>query len=388
LSFLSFLSVTDQLAVYVHLPWCVQKCPYCDFNSHALKQPLSELTYVQAVLTDLSDQLSVLKGRQLNSIFFGGGTPSLFSGDAIGKLIDSIYQQLDIQHPVEVTLEANPGTVDAVNFHDYIDVGVNRISLGVQSFDTDALVRLGRIHNAKAAIQAFQLARRVGFTNINIDLMFGLPQQTLTEGLSDLQQAIELEPEHISWYQLTLEPHTPFYRQPPLLPSHDEIYALYQQGRDLLKRAGYEAYEVSAYAKPGYPCQHNVNYWRYGDYVGVGAGAHGKITQQQPWQLLRTRKQAHPNAYLRDPKAFAAHDSVLAEEMTFEYMLNHLRLVQPVDFAHFEAYTQQNRESLITRAADALERDLLTLTPTHLALTEQGRLFLDDVVALFLPEST
>lgn len=383
----TIVPVDSQLSVYVHLPWCVQKCPYCDFNSHTLKQSLPEQAYVAALLADLTQDLMQFgANRQLHSIFFGGGTPSLFSGKAIATVINKIYEHLRIQAPAEITLEANPGTVDAVHFQDYLHAGVNRLSLGVQSFDTQALIQLGRIHDAESAIAAFRLARQLGFDNINIDLMFGLPNQSLQDGLRDLKTAIALGPEHISWYQLTLEPNTPFYRQPPTLPSHDAIYELYQQGRDLLASHGYAAYEVSAYAKPGRQCQHNLNYWRYGDYVGVGAGAHGKLTLTDPWHVVRTRKHAHPNQYLREPAVTAEQQAVNPQDILFEYLLNHLRLNESVDFDHVEAYTHQHRDTLITQANTAIINGFFTITSNTLTLTEKGRLFLDDVLASFLPE--
>lgn len=373
------------LSVYVHLPWCVQKCPYCDFNSHTLKQTLPEQAYINKLLVDLQHDISTIKDRHLHSIFIGGGTPSLFSGAAIKQIIDAIYDHLNTKTKVEVTLEANPGTVDIQHFEDYLTAGVNRLSLGVQSFHDVSLKKLGRIHDASKAKQAFQLARKVGFDNINIDLMFGLPEQEVREGLSDLHTAIALQPEHISWYQLTLEPNTPFYHSPPTLPSHDAIYALYQQGFALLETHGYQAYEVSAYAKPGRQCQHNRQYWRYGDYLGIGAGAHGKITDLDTFDVFRTRKHQHPQVYLRSDICIAEKKPVLPDEKLFEYLLNHLRLYEPVAFSHMELATRLSREQLIQKAKPLVDQGFLSMTDEMLILTVQGRHFLDDVMAHFLP---
>ncbi len=381
------MQAVDTLSVYVHMPWCVQKCPYCDFNSHTLKQVLPEQHYVAALLADLAADMGRFNAaKSLHSIFFGGGTPSLFSGTAVAEIIQAIYRYVPAKNPVEITLEANPGTVDAAHFEAYLLAGINRLSLGVQSFDDDALRQLGRIHHAKAAKDAYQLARALGYTNINIDLMFGLPNQTIAQGLHDLKTAICLEPEHISWYQLTLEPNTPFYRQPPTLPSHDDVYELYEQGRALLTAAGYLPYEVSAYAKSGKQCQHNLNYWRYGDYIGIGAGAHGKITNANPWQVMRTRKHMHPSVYLREKVALHEIKQVKSEEVIFEYLLNHLRLEAPVALSHLMSQTGQALDTFIHQAKHAADEGFMELTQDSLQLTAKGRLFLDDVLTLFLPE--
>lgn len=383
-----FPKVTDNISVYIHLPWCIQKCPYCDFNSHSLKQNLPEEVYVNQLIKDLAHDANLVKNRKLISVFFGGGTPSLFSGEAIAHIIQEIFQYIPKHDEVEITLEANPGTIDAKHFEAYLKAGVNRLSLGMQSFDNDMLKRLGRIHDNKAAINAFSLARKLGFTNINLDLMFGLPEQSLVQGLQDLHQAIQLAPEHISWYQLTLEPNTAFYRQPPSLPSHDAVFELYQQGQVLLKAAGYESYEVSAYAKPGKTCQHNLNYWRFGDYLGIGAGAHGKITMLQPWQVIRTRKHSHPKQYLSEKLAIVEQRVVSSTDIIFEYFLNHLRLSVPVNFEHFEAYTKQPRRELLSFANEAHTQGFVEIDDTHLILTKSGQMFLDDVLALFLPKAS
>lgn len=383
-----FPQVTETISIYVHLPWCIQKCPYCDFNSHPLKQDLPEEAYVNRLINDLTHDADLVRDRRLISLFFGGGTPSLFSGEAIDHIIQTIFQHIPKHDTVEITLEANPGAVDAKHFAAYLKAGVNRLSLGVQSFDNDMLKRLGRIHNNEAAFNAFSLARNLGFTNINIDLMFGLPEQSLEQGLQDLMQAINLAPEHISWYQLTLEPNTAFYRQPPSLPSHDALFELYQQGQGLLKAAGYESYEVSAYAKSGKTCQHNLNYWRFGDYLGIGAGAHGKITLSQPWQVIRTRKHMHPKQYLQESRAMVEQHMVLPNDIIFEYLLNHLRLSIPVSFEHFENYTNQPRSTLIAISNELHKQGFIEMDDTHLILTKSGQMFLDDVLESFLPKAS
>ncbi|RTZ79468.1 MAG: YggW family oxidoreductase, partial [Gammaproteobacteria bacterium] len=269
-------ATSPPLGLYVHIPWCVRKCPYCDFNSHAAQGELEEQAYVDALLTDLAREEA--GGRVVETLFIGGGTPSLFSGEAITRLLQGIRDTLDLASDTEITLEANPGAVDAAHFEAYREAGVNRLSIGIQSFDGDALQRLGRIHDARQAVEAFETARAAGFENINLDLMFGLPQQKLEEALDDLRRAIALGPEHLSWYQLTLEPHTPFHRHPPPLPADDLVWEMQEQGLELLAKAGYGRYETSAHALVGWRCRHNLNYWRFGDYLGIGAGAHGKIT--------------------------------------------------------------------------------------------------------------
>ena len=288
------------LALYVHIPWCVQKCPYCDFNSHAQKQAIPEAEYVSALLDDLSADLAFVAGRTLSSIFIGGGTPSLFSAQAIGQLLAGIQERIPFDDNIEITLEANPGTVEAGRFAGYQSAGVNRFSIGVQSFNPLHLQKLGRIHDPAQAVAAAHQASALKLRSFNLDLMHGLPNQTLEQALDDLRQAIALAPPHLSWYQLTIEPNTAFGARPPRLPEDDTLWEIQEQGHELLLAAGYRQYEISAYAKPGFECQHNLNYWRFGDYLGIGCGAHGKLTDPASGAVQRRVKIKHPKGYL-DP---------------------------------------------------------------------------------------
>ena len=290
------------LSLYVHIPWCVQKCPYCDFNSHAQKGAIPEQEYVQHLIADLEADLekyqASIQNRPLHSIFIGGGTPSLFSAESIKLLLAEIQRRIPFSENIEITMEANPGTVEAERFKGYVDAGVTRISMGIQSFNDDKLQRLGRIHNAAEAKSAVSLAKVSGLKSFNLDLMHGLPNQTLEEALDDLRQAIKLAPPHLSWYQLTIEPNTMFAYRPPTLPDDDELWDIFEQGHQLLTEAGYQQYETSAYSKPGFQCQHNLNYWRFGDYLAIGCGAHGKLTFSDG-KILRFSKTKHPKGYLR-----------------------------------------------------------------------------------------
>ncbi|MCG8124589.1 MAG: radical SAM family heme chaperone HemW, partial [Candidatus Thiodiazotropha taylori] len=286
--------ISPPLSLYIHIPWCVRKCPYCDFNSHAVKQGLPEQAYVDALLNDLSLDSKLIDGRQLSSIFIGGGTPSLFSSTAVARLLEGIERRFAFAESMEITLEANPGAVEAGSFAGYRQAGVNRLSLGFQSLQTSMLQALGRIHSPQEARDAFAQARKAGFDNINIDLMFGLPEQTLAMAEVDLAAAIELDSEHLSYYQLTLEPNTPFHHAPPAVPDDEQLWQMQQQGMDLLANAGYSHYEVSAYARQGRECRHNMNYWRFGDYLGIGAGAHAKLSLADG-RVKRFWKQRHPD---------------------------------------------------------------------------------------------
>ena len=278
------------LSLYIHIPWCVRKCPYCDFNSHAVREEIAEVAYIDALLADLEQALPLIWGRSIRSIFIGGGTPSLFSAQSIERLLTGIRSRLTVAPQAEITLEANPGTFEQARFAGFLAAGVNRLSLGVQSLNDDALAALGRIHSSEQARQAFQCARDVGFRRINVDLMFALPKQQQAQALDDLQQVIALQPEHISWYQLTLEPNTAFYHQPPPLPADDACADMQLVGQALLARAGFAQYEVSAYSRANEQSQHNMNYWLFGDYLGIGAGAHSKITDMAAQQVLRITK--------------------------------------------------------------------------------------------------
>ncbi|MEG2831052.1 MAG: radical SAM family heme chaperone HemW, partial [Edwardsiella sp. (in: enterobacteria)] len=286
------------LSLYIHIPWCVQKCPYCDFNSHAQKGEIPQQAYVDHLLADLDQELPRVAGRPLSTLFIGGGTPSLLSGEALQRLLDGVRARLPLAADAEITLEANPGTVEAERFSAYQRAGVNRISIGVQSFSADKLQRLGRIHGPQEAIAAARLATALGLRSFNLDLMHGLPQQSQEEALDDLRQAIALNPPHLSWYQLTIEPNTLFGSRPPRLPDDDALWEIFEQGDHLLRASGYQQYETSAYALPGRQCQHNLNYWRFGDYLGIGCGAHGKLTFADG-RIERRAKTRHPRGYMQ-----------------------------------------------------------------------------------------
>jgi oxygen-independent coproporphyrinogen-3 oxidase len=371
------------LALYIHLPWCVRKCPYCDFNSHTT-EVLPETAYVDALLRDLDADLPLLTERPVQSIFFGGGTPSLFSGAAIRRVLEGTAARVTLAPNAEITLEANPGTVDEAHFAAYREAGVNRLSLGVQSLQDEALTRLGRVHGAADARRAVAVARRTGFDNLNIDLMYGLPEQTPGGMLDDLQDALALEPTHLSWYQLTLEPGTAFARRPPVLPASDRIADEAEAGLELLAKAGFMRYEVSAYAREGAQCWHNLNYWRFGDYAGLGAGAHGKLTT--PEGLLRTRKRIHPQAYLKDAGASAREITAVAgEDLVIEFMLNALRLSAGFELGLFTARTGLPVRALEPALGEAIRRGWLTSDHGQVAPTALGYRFLNDLQLLFLP---
>jgi oxygen-independent coproporphyrinogen-3 oxidase len=374
------------LSLYVHLPWCVRKCPYCDFNSHEAKGDLSEDTYVRALLADLDQDLPLAGNRPVVSIFFGGGTPSLFSPGAIGRIIEGVRARLACDG-VEITLEANPGTVEQARFAGYVDAGVNRLSLGIQSFNDAHLKALGRIHGAAEAHRAIEAARAAGFTNVNLDLMYALPQQDVAQACADLAEAILHQPAHISWYQLTLEPNTLFYKKPPPLPDEETAWRIQLEGEQLLAGAGYAQYEISAYAQDRRECRHNRNYWQFGDYLGIGAGAHGKLTQADG-SILRTAKQRHPKAYLESAGTVAAlqrHERVAAADLPLEFVMNGLRLTGGFDLEDYESRTGLGRATLQPALGAALERGLLEASGDCIRNTVLGRRHLDTTLGLFLP---
>lgn len=372
------------LSLYIHIPWCVRKCPYCDFNSHTASPVLPEAEYIDALLADLDLDLPFVYGRELSSIFFGGGTPSLFSADALGRLLKGVEQRIRFAHDIEITLEANPGTFEQVKFSAYRGLGINRLSIGIQSFQEAKLKTLGRIHNGDEAIRAADMARQAGFDNFNMDLMHGLPDQSPDDALGDLQQAIDLKPTHLSWYQLTLEPNTVFWNQPPTLPEDDILWDIQEAGQLLLAENGYAQYEVSAYAQPGRPARHNLNYWSFGDFIGIGAGAHGKLSHPDG-RIVRTWKTRLPRDYLNPAKPFKAGEKLLSlEELPFEFLMNALRLTNGVDAALFRERTGLSLDSLASARQQAEQRGLLHADPTRLAATPQGQLFLNDLLQYFL----
>ena len=372
------------LSLYIHIPWCVRKCPYCDFNSHTASPVLPEAEYIDALLADLDLDLPHVHGRELSSIFFGGGTPSLFSAEALGRLLKGVEQRIRFASDIEITLEANPGTFEQAKFSAYRGLGINRLSIGIQSFQEAKLKALGRIHNGDEAIRAADMARHAGFDNFNMDLMHGLPDQSPSDALGDLQQAIDLKPTHLSWYQLTLEPNTVFWNQPPTLPEDDILWDIQEAGQLLLAENGYAQYEVSAYAQPGRPARHNLNYWSFGDFIGIGAGAHGKLSHPDG-RIVRTWKTRLPKDYLNPAKPFKAGEKLLSlEELPFEFLMNALRLTNGVDAALFRERTGLSLDSLASARQQAEQRGLLHADPARLAATPQGQLFLNDLLQYFL----
>ena len=372
------------LSLYIHIPWCVQKCPYCDFNSHALKGEVPHDDYVSHLLSDLDADVAYAQDREVKTIFIGGGTPSLLSGPAMQSLLDGVRARLNLAADAEITMEANPGTVEADRFVEYQRAGVNRISIGVQSFSDEKLRRLGRIHGPEEAKRAAHLAAGLGLRSFNLDLMHGLPDQSLAEALDDLRQAIALNPPHLSWYQLTIEPGTLFGSRPPVLPDDDSLWDIFEQGDKLLTAAGYVQYETSAYAKPGYQCQHNLNYWRFGDYLGIGCGAHGKVTFPDG-RILRTAKTRHPRGYMQGTYLDKQHD-VAAEDKPFEFFMNRFRLLEAAPRAEFTRYTGLDEAVIRPQIDKAIDLGYLSESATCWQITEQGKLFLNSLLELFLSE--
>lgn len=370
------------LSLYIHIPWCVQKCPYCDFNSHALKGEVPHDDYVAHLLADLDADLPLVAGREIRTIFIGGGTPSLLSAEAMQTLMDGVRARIPVAADAEVTMEANPGTVEADRFSGYQKAGINRISIGVQSFGDDKLIRLGRIHDAGEAKRAARLAATLGLRSFNLDLMHGLPEQHLGEALSDLRQAIELAPPHLSWYQLTIEPNTSFGSRPPVLPDDDLLWDIFSQGHQLLTQAGYVQYETSAYAKPGFQCQHNLNYWRFGDYLGIGCGAHGKISFTDG-RILRTVKTKHPRGYM-EGRYLDQQNEVATEDRPFEFFMNRFRLLEAMPRRDFTDYTELPESVVRPQIEAALNAGEISETATHWQITEHGKLFLNTLLERFL----
>ncbi|MFO1417807.1 MAG: radical SAM family heme chaperone HemW [Methylotetracoccus sp.] len=375
------------LSLYVHIPWCVRKCPYCDFNSHASTDALPEDDYIEALLLDLDHELLRAPERRIDTIFIGGGTPSLFGADAITRLLDGIAERARLASDVEVTLEANPGTVEASRFRGYRSAGVNRLSIGVQSFDDGMLARLGRIHDGRSAAAAVDTARSSGFDEINIDLMFGLPGQSVEGALADVETALGLGPSHLSLYQLTLEANTLFGKFPPPLPEPDILWRAQLACQSALAAAGFRQYEVSAYAQAGHECRHNLNYWRFGDYLGIGAGAHGKITDQETGALVRTAKLRRPDAYVaavRDAPGPLPGTIVDDDDKPLEFLMNHLRLRDGFAAAAFTAGTGLPLTALEPALADCIRDGLLSDSGAVVRCTDHGWNFLEDVLGRFV----
>jgi len=385
--------LSPPLSLYLHIPWCVKKCPYCDFNSHAQNGALPVDAYIAALLADLDRDLrdfgTAIGARPLHSVFFGGGTPSLFAPEAIARILDGVAARIALPDGIEVTLETNPGTVEHGRFDDYLRAGVNRFSFGVQSFDDDKLRRLGRIHSAAEAERAIRLARDAGVDNFNLDLMYALPEQTLADAIADIDHAIALRPTHVSHYQLTLEPNTLFAAKPPPLPDEDSAWDMQEACQARLAGAGYAQYEVSAYAQDGRQCVHNLNYWHFGDYLGIGAGAHGKLSAADGGHIERTAKLKLPRSYLEHGErgeSFGSSAEVPPAQRPFEFMLNALRLNAGVEWRVFEQHTGLQRAALDAPVAAARARGWLLDDEIRLQPSENGRRLLNDLIALFMAE--
>jgi oxygen-independent coproporphyrinogen-3 oxidase len=385
------MSITlPPLSLYIHIPWCVRKCPYCDFNSHNAPEKIPQTDYVDALLRDLDQDLPLAQNRMLQSIFFGGGTPSLFTPDAIAKILDGVSARLRFSDDIEITLETNPGTVEHGPFAGYRDAGVNRISFGVQSFDDVALKRIGRIHSAGEAERAVKMAQDAGIDNINLDLMYALPEQTIDGALGDVEKAISLQTPHLSHYQLTLEPNTAFAANPPPLPDDDSAWDMQEACQARLAAAGLNQYEVSAYARSDRQCRHNMNYWTFGDYLGIGAGAHAKLTRADG-EIRRRWKVRAPRGFLDHAgtqRGVGGDDAIPVERLPFEFMLNALRLNSGFEMSEFEARSRLSRTVLAPTLSEAQSRGLIDIVGDRVRASDLGFRFLNDTIVLFLPDAS
>lgn len=377
------------LSLYVHVPWCIKKCPYCDFNSHAIDhnqpQSLPEQDYIQALAQDLQHSMHQVQGRKIDSIFFGGGTPSLFSAESIGAIIAMAKSEIGLSSDCEITLEANPGTFEQEKFSGFRQAGINRLSIGVQSFDSEKLNALGRVHGAEEALGAVSIARRAGFDNINLDLMYGLPNQSEQQALADLDQAIALRPEHISWYELTIEPNTEFYSAPPAQPDSDQLADMSDLGIERLASNDYQRYETSAFSEPNRQSRHNLNYWRFGDYLGIGAGAHGKYTKSAGKDIWRESKTRQPTHYLNRIGSYVASEQEVApEDILSEYMMNALRLIEGISLREAAQRTGISTADIRAACAPNIEKGLLLLDEDRLYPSDQGQRLLNLCLQSFL----
>ncbi|MDA9982745.1 radical SAM family heme chaperone HemW [Gammaproteobacteria bacterium] len=374
------------LSLYIHIPWCERMCPYCDFNSHPRKGPLPESTYIAALLADLDQELPRIRGRKLRSIFIGGGTPSLLSAESVDSMLAGIRARIGYDADIEITMEANPDSSESRKFAEFRSAGVNRLSIGVQSFNDKSLRNIGRVHDGMSARHAVSAAISAGFDNFNLDLMYALPGQQIDVAVADINTALSFDPPHLSCYQLTIEPNTAFNRQPPVLPDEDAGWQMQSSAEDILRENGYVQYEVSAYAKNGRTCRHNLNYWQFGDYVGIGAGAHSKVTRND--EIIRTWKIKHPAAYLKKAHTtdrVGGTKSLSPEEIRFEFMLNALRLRQPVSTVLFQQHTGQPIARMKSQLAKAEADGFLQFDGNNIATTSFGRRFLNDLLQQFLP---
>ncbi len=374
------------LSLYIHFPWCVKKCPYCDFNSHTIQNTIPGKEYTDALIQDLESHLPDIQGREIISIFMGGGTPSAFPTKEMARLFEYIFKNIKLSEKVEITIEANPGTIEHGNFLDYKNMGINRVSLGVQSFQNDKLKALGRIHNDTQVEQSINLLTQAGFNNFNIDLMHGLPNQNLEDALFDLQSAINFKPTHLSWYQLTLEPNTPFHNNPPALPDEDALFDIETEGKQLIASAGFNQYEVSAYSKSiETRAQHNLNYWQFGDYIGIGAGAHGKLTDIKTGIITRIWKYRHPERYLSKPDFIRGMEGIMHQDLPYEFMLNALRLNDGFKINQFENYTGLPIQTIQPQIDLAIEKNMLKQEKGRIYPSLFGQRYLNDLIDIFSP---
>lgn len=375
------------LSLYIHFPWCVQKCPYCDFNSHELKKSLNEKDYINALISDLEQELSLFWGRSISSIFMGGGTPSLFSPESIDQLISALRARLTFAPDIEITMEANPGTVELEKFKEFSAAGINRLSIGIQSFNDEKLKSLGRIHGRKEAIRAAELAHDANFNSFNLDLMYGLPDQTIEQAIEDINTAIALEPNHLSHYQLTIEPNTFFHHQPPTTPDDDKLWDMQNACQKSLAKNNYSQYEISAYAKESFQCQHNLNYWQFGDYLGIGAGAHGKLTNAPEQKIQRSWKVKQPNDYLYNASSnnrIAGEKTLTREDASFEFMMNTLRLNNGFGTEIFQQHTGLPISVIEKTLMQAEEKGWIDWSLTRIKPTDAGRQYLNNLLELFM----
>ena len=379
------------LSIYVHIPWCVKKCPYCDFNSHQVdsrKESLPEKEYLSALIRDVDSELVLLQQsefsstRKIGSIFFGGGTPSLMSGDFYWQIMELLKTNFNFDDNIEVTIEANPGAIDQHHFKEYVAAGINRLSLGAQSFSNTALQELGRIHDKQSIYRAFETARESGFNNINIDIMHGLPNQSLAEGINDLQLAFELSPEHLSWYQLTIEPNTAFFQSQPQLPEENILDTLYEHGLTALSENGYQQYEVSAFSKQGFRAKHNLNYWEFGDYIGIGAGAHGKLTESTG-EIRRRWKTRIPKDYMSSNAKTSSATLTQSKEIALEFMMNAMRLREGFPIAIFEARTGLSFGVIKEKLTVLSHQNLVEFDSQCVWPTSKGHRFFNNIIAEF-----
>jgi len=380
-----FLSVPS-LSLYIHIPWCIQKCPYCDFNSHAVKSNIPEDKYINALLNDLAGDLQLYDINQsLTSIFIGGGTPSLFKPESIDRLLRGVESQIAFTEGLEITLEANPGTFESHKFAEFRSLGINRLSIGIQSFNDGLLKKLGRVHSGHEAKIAAEIAHHSGFENFNLDLMFGLPDAKVDDSKNDIETAISLNPAHISFYQLTLEPNTYFHKFPPRLPDDEAIFITQTDCQKILKEKGFSQYEISAYSQPGKQCRHNLNYWHFGDYLGIGAGAHGKISQSLPNGIIRSFKYKNPEQYLRNEAGYGGAAIIPQTDLPLEFMMNQLRLKQGFCPESFQSHTGLTMNSLEPALSNNLKQGLLSKRDNHYACSDKGWHFLDTILQSFVP---